>query len=65
MQTEQNIVTKWLNTGFLRGVKPHHQQHVAERLENASRRMTGGNNRSALDDELMALDRAGYFGKRR
>jgi hypothetical protein len=55
------LVNKWLATGFLRGVKQHQLQRAAERLEAAHRSTAGGHNRDALDRELAALGREGFF----
>jgi hypothetical protein len=57
------LVTKWLVTGFLRGVKQHHLQRAAEWLEVAQRRSLGSHDRSALDAELLAMSREGLFGQ--
>lgn len=65
MQDQQtDIVQKWMNSGFLRDIKPHLAQRAAERLEASQRSARGGYNASALDKELQALDREGYFCSR-
>lgn len=57
---EIDIVQKWINTGYLRDIKPHLARHAAERLE-AALRAPCAERTSALDRELRALDNEGYF----
>lgn len=64
MQEQSQIVQKWTNTGFLRDVKPHLVELAAERLEASQRGVRGGYSATALDTELQALDREGYFNSR-
>lgn len=54
------LVRKWWATGLLSGVRQSQMQYVAERLENAFRRIVS-NDRSNFDRELAALETAGYF----
>jgi hypothetical protein len=59
-EQQDDIVAKWISTGFLRGVKLSQQKHVADRLEMASRSRSESS-MHAIDVELAALERAGYF----
>lgn len=63
-QHNQELITKWTTTGYLRDIKPQFIQRAAERLENAQRQSCGGYNRDAFDKALEAMEREGYFCSR-
>jgi len=59
MTTERSgLINKWWVTGLLNGIKEHHLQRCAERLEEANKR---GAEPGAVDRCLAAMQREGLF----